>query len=191
MWHSDKAEQIKRLTKDVNVKKDNIKDITYYVPKKVSADPITLYPVITVDHEANVVRISFFAMFVNTQASTYMQGVSMQIGDAHWLNFDTISARVDGKVYELKYDILREHRDVQSGSSGISTWLFGASSVSVVEYYEEPMDAYAFEMFRTIAHAQDVYIRFSGRDFQTEKAMSKKKIAIEKNMYDLYQAIKS
>ena len=191
MWQSDKAEEIKRLTKNVRVTKDSIRNVTYYEPKKVSADPITLYPTITVDNDSNIVRISFVAMFVNTQTNTHVQGISMQMGDTHWLNFDTVSARVDGDIYELKYDPHRSHRDVQSDSSGISSWLFGAYSISVVEYYEEPMDEYAFDMFRAIAHADDVYVRFSGRDFQTEKPMNKKKIAIEKNMYDLYQVIKS
>ena len=191
MWQSDKAEEIKRLTKNVRVTKDSIRNVTYYEPKKVSADPITLYPTITVDNDSNIVRISFVAMFVNTQTNTHVQGISMQMGDTHWLNFDTVSARVDGDIYELKYDPHRSHRDVQSDSSGISSWLFGAYSISVVEYYEEPMDEHAFDMFRAIAHADDVYVRFSGRDFQTEKPMNKKKIAIEKNMYDLYQVIKS
>lgn len=184
-----KAEKIKKLSKGVDVRQDSIQNIVYYRPKKVSPDPISFYPVIHLDQDRQQIRLYWNAIYSDSLTSSSFQGVTVTLGSAELLNFHTVSVRADGNVYQVQFNPLHEHIYQHADVAPIQTWYYHAAGVTVAEYYEEPMDANAFQLFKAIVNASNVMVRFSGDDKMSQKAMSPKKLEIERKMYDLFLAL--
>ncbi|MDD6698023.1 MAG: hypothetical protein PUE51_06730 [Veillonellaceae bacterium] len=184
-----KAEKIKKLSKGVDVRQDAIQNIVYYRPKKVSPDPISFYPVIHLDQDRQQIRLYWNAIYSDSWTSSTFHGINVTLGSAEYLNFHTVSVRADGKIYEMQFAPSHRHVYDSVDVAPIQTWYYQSMGRTVAEYYEEPMDANAFQLFRAITNASNVMVRFSGNDKMSQKAMSPKKLEIERKMYDLFLAL--
>lgn len=184
----EKQAKIKALMKDIKAEKDKIYNVVSYFPKRRVADPITLYPIVKVDKDHQTVRLEFVACYSDSHVSTSVPMFSMSSGSAQWINFDTVSVRADDRVSVVKYDITKSIRNAVVNPS-FATWLVAAASSTIMEQYVEEMDQDAFMAFASIAHAEEVTIRFSGKEYECTDKMGKRCQRATKQLYELYQIL--
>lgn len=190
---AEKKKKLKDLMKGINESKDDIENTTTFSISKIHADPISFYPHIVVNHHNNTATLFVNAVYVGAWSSSSMLGTNVTLGEATFINFDTVSVRAGNEVFHVYFNPSREFRNVQTSQSPISTWYYSAASVYAVESYSEPMDMNAYQTFEAIANSKDdVIIRFgSANGIALDKTYKKKDISKIKKMLDLYMLILS
>ena len=187
-----KQEKIKKVCDRVNAKYDEMKNVTYYSPKRISPDPIALYPYIEVNHTNRTMRLIYRSVYIGTHSYAINHGLWVQMGEAKNINYHTVIVRADNKLYEMRYDPRRKSQDVISESPMIQGGIFGYSnSLSVVEGYTEIMDQNAFEVFKAVANAKEVKMRFAGDNRQIDKKMSKKLKEIHEEIWKIFNILQN
>ena len=189
---SSKQEKIKKVCDRVNAKYDEMKNITYYSPKRISPDPIALYPYIEINHTNKTLRLVYKSTYIGTHSYAINRGIDVQMGDARWIYYHTVIVRADNNLYEIRYNLQRQHREVISESPMIQGGIFGYSgSTSVYEGYTEIMDQNAFEIFKAVANAKEVKMRFAGDNRQIDKKMSKKLKEIHEEIWKIFNILQN
>lgn len=189
-----KAKRIKELSKGLKVVTDSMSNATYYFPKKNKADPLAFYPVVVVYNDNNTVGLEWVSKFMTTSIAMSNMFASYIDGPPQWLFFDRVQTRVGGRMYEIRYNLRNQSRQIITAPT-IAILGSAAASSSIVECYEEAMDANGYDIFKAMKNSSDeeINIRFisSSQNLQVDDVIDKKRLATIRQLYDLYEVFKS
>lgn len=135
LTQAEKEAKIQELSSDMQVKTDDMRDITFYPPKLDLKQPTIMNPYIGVKHpnETCVLRLEV-----------------CYTGD-DWIFFDTVYIKTPTRTHILKYKPYTGDHDVSSGS--------------VFETFDQAVDSDTLAALRDIAATGSAKIRLSGKYF--------------------------
>jgi hypothetical protein len=158
-----KAERnrLANATKKMRVKVDDMNDVTWYYDK--TSPQFTNYN-------------GFYAYIGTSKGSKPWLRVVIQYAADDWLFIEKYMIKVDGQTFNIPEESYGEIK-TDNGSGGIWEWL--DRKVGYSEY----------QIIKAVANGKDVKIRFDGKDYYKDKAITaQQKIAL-KNVLDAYEAL--
>jgi hypothetical protein len=158
-----KAEKnrLANATKKMRVKVDDMNDVTWYYDK--TSPQFTNYN-------------GFYAYIGTSKGSKPWLRVVIQYAADDWLFIEKYMIKVDGQTFNIPEESYGEIK-TDNGSGGIWEWL--DRKVGYSEY----------QIIKAVANGKDVKIRFDGKDYYKDKAITaQQKIAL-KNVLDAYEAL--
>jgi len=153
-------ERLANATKKMNKKYDDVNEITWYRDKT---------------SPAYVNYNGFYAYIGQSNGSKPWLRLAIQYAADDWLFIESYTIKVDGKTYTISENSYGEIKTDNGG--GIWEWL------------DRQVGSSEYEIIKAVANGKDVKIRFVGKDYHKDKAITEQQKTALRNVLDAYEAL--
>lgn len=155
-----KEAEKKRALSKMRVEKDNVEGITFYSDRS----------------SPNFVNTTAFYAYIGTRGDKPWLQLKIQYASDDWLFIESYTVKTDRRSFEITE---KSYGEIKKDHSGGKIW----------EWLDRHVGKHEYQMMEAVSNSKSATIRYRGKDYVKDKAITESQKTAFKNVLEAYKAL--